>query len=99
VDRQAAGYRLENISVFPPVITVFSTDPALVNALPGVVETQPLDLQDAREDIPRVFPWTCRKHNLVGAQTVQVQVSISPIQTSLTLSEPAHQCDRAVEKG
>src|SRR5262249_46057989 len=36
----ASGYRLDNISVFPPVITVYSSDPALVNSLPGVVETQ-----------------------------------------------------------
>ena len=40
----ASGYRLANISVFPPVVTVFSGDPALVNSLPGVLETQPLDL-------------------------------------------------------
>jgi YbbR domain-containing protein len=82
----AIGYRLENISVFPPVVTVFANDPAIVNALPGVVETQPLDLQDGKEDIstrlsldlpPDITP--------VGPQTVQVQVSISPIQTSLTL--------------
>ena len=46
--QQAAGYRIENISVFPPVMTVFAEDPELVNELPGVVETQPLDLQDRR---------------------------------------------------
>jgi len=82
----AAGYRLENITVFPPVVTVFASDPELVNALPGVVETQPLDLQDRQEDISTRLslnlPGTI---TIVGAQTVQVQVSISPIQTSLTL--------------
>jgi YbbR domain-containing protein len=82
----AIGYRLENISVFPPVITVFSRDPALVNALPGVVETQPLDLQDGKEDISTRLSLDLPENiTLVGAQTVQVQVSISPIQTSLTL--------------
>ncbi len=84
--QQAAGYRIENISVFPPVITVFSSDPSLVNSLPGVVDTQPLDLQDAKEDIStRLSLDLPRNITLVGAQTVQVQVSISPIQTSLTL--------------
>ncbi len=84
--QQAAGYRIENISVFPPVITVFSSDPTLVNSLPGVVDTQPLDLQDAKEDIStRLSLNLPRNVTLVGAQTVQVQVSISPIQTSLTL--------------
>jgi YbbR domain-containing protein len=82
----AIGYRLENISVFPPVITVFANDPALVNALPGVVETQPLDLQDGKEDISTRLSLNLPENiTLVGAQTVQVQVSISPIQTSLTL--------------
>ena len=82
----AIGYRLENISVFPPVITVFANDPTIVNALPGVVETQPLDLQDGKEDISTRLSLALPEGiTLVGAQTVQVQVSISPIQTSLTL--------------
>lgn len=83
----AAGYRLENISVFPPVITVFASDPELVNALPGVVETQPLNLQDAKENISTRLELTLPENiTIVGAQTVEVQVSISPIQTSVTLS-------------
>lgn len=82
----AIGYRLENISVFPPVVTVFANDPTIVNALPGVVETQPLDLQDAKEDIStRLSLDLPADITIVGPQTVQVQVSISPIQTSLTL--------------
>jgi YbbR domain-containing protein len=85
--QQAAGYRIENISVFPPVITVFAEDPELVNALPGVVETQPLDLQDRREDVStRLSLDLPDSITIIGSKTVQVQVSISPIQTSLTLS-------------
>lgn len=82
----AAGYRLENISVFPPVVTVLSKDPAVVNALPGVVDTQPLNLQDAKQDISTRLSLNLPKDvTLVGAQTVQVQVSITAIQTSITL--------------
>jgi YbbR domain-containing protein len=85
----AAGYRLENISVFPPVITVFAEDPELVSALPGVVDTQPLELQDAKQDITTRLTLNLPENvTIVGteaAQTVQVQVAISPIQTSLTL--------------
>jgi YbbR domain-containing protein len=82
----AAGYRLENISVFPPVITIFASDPELVNNLPGIVETQPLDLQDAEEDITTRLALNLPEDvTIVGAQTVQVTVGISPIQTSLTL--------------
>ena len=82
----AAGYRLEKISVFPPVITVFASTPELVNALPGVVETLPLDLQDAKEDISTRLELNLPETiTVVGAQTVEVQVGISPIQTSVTL--------------
>jgi YbbR domain-containing protein len=84
--QQAPGYRIENISVFPPVITVFASDPELVNELPGVVETQPLNLQDRKEDISTRLSLNLPENiTVVGVQTVQVQVSISPIQTSLTL--------------
>jgi len=82
----AAGYRLENISVFPPVVTVFASDPELVTTLPGIIETQPLDLQDANEDITTRLALNLPENvTLVGAQTVEVKVVISPIQTSLTL--------------
>jgi YbbR domain-containing protein len=82
----ASGYRLENITVFPPVITVFSSNPALVNALPGVVETQLLDLQGAKENIStRLALNLPEKITMIGSQTVQVTVGVTPIQTSLTL--------------
>lgn len=84
--QQAPGYRLENISVFPLVVTVVSDDPALVASLPGVVDTQPLDLEGAREDISTRLALDLPEGvNLAGPQTVQVQVSITPIQTSITL--------------
>jgi YbbR domain-containing protein len=84
--QQAPGYRIENISVFPPVITIFAEDPEIVNELPGVVETLPLDLQGRNEDISTRLSLDLPENiTLVGAQTVQVQVSISPIQTSVTL--------------
>ena len=82
----AAGYRLENISVFPPVITVFASDPQLVNAVPGVIETETLNLQDAKEAIStRLALLLPENISIVGAQTVQVTVEVSPIQTSITL--------------
>lgn len=85
--QQAPGYRIENISVFPPVVTVFAENPELVNNLPGVVNTQPLDLTDRREDVStRLTLDLPDRITIVGSKTVQVQVNISPIQTSLTLA-------------
>jgi YbbR domain-containing protein len=85
--RVASGYRLTDISVFPPVVTVFAADPELVSTLPGVVETLPLDLQSAKEDIStRVALNLPDGISIVGEQTVLVEAGVSPIESSMTLS-------------
>ena len=85
--RVASGYHLTDISVFPPIVTVFATDPQLVNTLPGVVETQPLELQSAKEDITtRVALNLPEGISIVGEQTVLIQAGISPIESSVTLA-------------
>jgi YbbR domain-containing protein len=90
IGRVASGYRLTDLSVFPQVVTVFSTDPQLVANLPGVVETQPLDLQNAQEDITiRLTINLPEGVIIVGDQTVLVRAGVSPIESSVTLaSEP-----------
>ena len=88
----ASGYRLSNISVFPPVVTVYSSDPTVVSALPGVVETEPLDLQNASDDITTRLELSLPVGvSVVGEQTVLIQAGISPIQSSLTMSNEAIQ--------
>lgn len=83
----ASGYRLDSISVFPPVVTIYSSDPAIVNALPGVVETQPLDLQGVKDNLTTRLQLKLPPGvSVVGEQTVLIQAGISPIQSSLTLS-------------
>ncbi len=85
--RVASGYHLTDISVFPPVVTVFAADPELVNALPGVVDTQPLELQSAKEDIStRVALNLPEGISIVGEQTVLIQAGVSPIESSVTLA-------------
>jgi YbbR domain-containing protein len=83
----ASGYRLTDISVFPPVVTVYSSDPSVVLDLPGVVETLPLDLQNASEDITTRLDLNLPQGvSVVGEQTVMILAGISPIESSLTLS-------------
>lgn len=85
--RVASGYRLTDISVFPPIVTVFAGNSELVNALPGVVETQPLDLQNAQEDINTRLALNLPEGiSIVGDQTVLIQAGISPIESSVTLA-------------
>jgi YbbR domain-containing protein len=87
VGRVASGYRLTDLSVFPPVVTVYSSDPDLVVSLPGVIETQPLDLQNAQEDINiRLALNLPEGISIIGEQTVLVQAGVSPIESSVTLA-------------
>ena len=83
----ASGYRLTNISVFPPTVTVFSTNPNLVEQLPGSVETTPLNLNGAKSDLDVHLGLNLPTGvTIVGDQTVEVLVGIAPIEGSLNLS-------------
>lgn len=66
---------------------MFSTDSELVNDLPGFIETQPLNLSDASEDMVISLPLDLPSGiTIVGESTIKVSVSISPIQGSVTLT-------------
>jgi len=85
----ANGYKLTNITVSPLNVVVFSSDPQLVNDLPGYVETEPVDLTDAVDDIDTYVVINLPEGvTLVGDQFVLVQVSIAAIEGSLTMSLP-----------
>jgi YbbR domain-containing protein len=87
VGRVASGYRLTDISVFPPVVTIFAANPDLVSNLPGVVETAPLDLQSAQDDINTRLALSLPEGvTIVGDQTVLIQAGVSAIESSITLA-------------
>jgi len=81
------GYRLTNISVVPPAVTVFSANPQVVSDLPGFVETRPLDITGAKDDLDVSLALNLPEGvSVVGNQTnVLVQVGIAAIESSLTL--------------
>jgi YbbR domain-containing protein len=83
----ADGYHLTNISVFPPTVTVFSADPQIVSDLPGFIETLPLDISGAKDDIDIYLELNLPEGvSVVGNQTeVLVRVGIAAIESSLTL--------------
>jgi YbbR domain-containing protein len=85
----ANGYRLTNYFASPSSIIVFSSNPALVDALPGYVETVPLDLTDAIDDFEALLELDLPTGiSVVGDSRVLVQVSIAAIESSLTISLP-----------
>ena len=79
----APGYRLTNIFSMPPTVTIFSSNPSLVDDIPGFVETTPINLNSANEDLEiRVALNLPEGINVVGSQNVTVQISIDPIESS-----------------
>ena len=84
----APGYRLTNIFSMPPTVTIFSSDPSLVEDIPGFVETTPINLNGANEDLEiRVALNLPEGINVVGNQNVTVQISIDPIESSANFTD------------
>ncbi|MBE9471624.1 MAG: hypothetical protein IMY75_05920 [Chloroflexi bacterium] len=81
----APGYRVTNISVEPPEVTVFGS-PEVIKALPGYIETEPIDVEGAQADVV-VRPALNTPSNVavVSDQQVEVRVFIEAIQSGLTM--------------
>lgn len=85
----ASGYWLTNISVSPPNVTVFSTNPQLVNALPGYVESNPLDISNLADDVDiRATLNLPEGVTLAGEESVLVRLSIAALEGSLPITLP-----------
>ncbi len=89
VGQVASGYRLTNIFVSPVGVVVFSSNPQLVNNLPGYVETQSIDLTGKEDDFETLVDLNLPAGiSVVGDPKVLVQVSIAAIESSLAISLP-----------
>ena len=94
----ADGYRLTSITPTPQTVTLFSTDPQLIRDLPGFVETEPIDLAGATDDIEQRVPLVLPDGVFVdGEQNVLVLVGIAAIESSVTLSLPVEAIGLAPE--
>ena len=94
----AAGYRLTNIFAQPPTVTIYSSDPTLVEGVPGFVETTPINLNNAADTIEvRVALNLPEGINVVGSQSVTVQVGIEPVESSISFTNLEVQTEGLVE--
>jgi YbbR domain-containing protein len=85
----AEGYRLTNVTASPPNVVVYSSNPQLVNDLPSFVETAPVDLTGAEDDLDTFVELGLPEGiSVVGDESVLVQVSIAAIEGSIKLSLP-----------
>jgi YbbR domain-containing protein len=84
----ADGYRLTNISVIPLAVTVYSTNPQIVNDLPGYVQTMPLNLEGLKDDVDISLLLDLPEGVLVVGdnRTVLVRVSIAAVQSSMPVA-------------
>lgn len=88
IGQPASGFRVTDISVSPPVVTLFSADPQVVANLPGFVSTQPLDLTNLNDDLEtRLLLDLPQGVIVVGEeQNVRVSVGIAPVESSVLLN-------------
>ncbi len=89
MERSSPGYQLTGITVQPTLVTVFSSDPNLVDQLGGFVETEPVSLAGVTGDIQKNVGLSLPDGvSIVGEKTVTVRVSISPIENSIKVTRP-----------
>lgn len=87
VGNPASGYSLTSVSAFPPIVTIYSANSSTIDAMPGYVETSPLDLSGAIQDIQKQLGIALPPGvTLIGEQSVMVTVGIASIQSSRTIS-------------
>ena len=84
----APGYLTTNVTVEPQIVTVFGSSAAL-DAVPGFISTEVVSVTDATDDISnRVRLVLPPGVSFLGDPTVQVDVKIKPIESSVTLMSP-----------
>ena len=82
----ANGYRQTSISVTPPNVMVFSTNPALIDQLPGYVETIALDLTDAADDLETSLSLSLPAGiSVIGDPNVLVKAGIAAMEGNLKI--------------
>lgn len=80
----AMGYRLTSILVDPPTVTVYSTNTALIESLPGYVETDPINLTGLKDDVNQNVDLRLADGvTVVGDSSVNVQVSVTTVENSV----------------
>ena len=80
-------YQVTAINVIPREVIVFSSDKEVLDALPGYVETVPLNILDETHQVERRVPLNLPEGvSLVGDQSVLVQVTIVPVVESITIT-------------
>jgi YbbR domain-containing protein len=92
VEGQAApGYWVSNISANPPRLTIVG-NPQVLGSIPGFIETAPINVSQATQDIVQVVPLNLPNgvtvvlpENEKGASGVQVTIEVAAIESGQTV--------------
>jgi len=83
----APGYRISNVSVHPSLVTLVGI-PAVIDNVPGYVETEPVNIENAKGSFSRRVRLNLPEGvSVLGIQTVMVNVEIKPIEGGITLEK------------
>ena len=83
-----SGYKLTDIFALPATVMIFSSDPDLIESISGYVETEPINLDGANEDLEIPVELNLPEGiNVVGSQNITVQIGISPIESSISFAD------------
>jgi len=83
----APGYRIDNVSVNPSIVTVTGS-PGALREIPGYLETAPVEVSNASADVVARMPLVLPEGvslPLAGSQGVTVTVNVTAIESKLTL--------------
>jgi len=81
----APGYRISNVTVTPPIVTVFGAAQA-IDQSPGFLETVPISVTNAQQDVKERVPLNLPGGiSMLGDPAVQVTVQVEAIQGGLTV--------------
>lgn len=85
----ASGYRISGVTVDPAVVTVYGA-PEIIAQIPGFLETEPLNLDNTRENLEVRLPLKTPEgiSLLMKEPVVTVRVTIVPIEGSATFRRP-----------
>jgi YbbR domain-containing protein len=84
----ASGYKLTDIFALPATVMIFSSDPNLVDDTRGYVETTPINLDGANEDLIINAELNLPEGvTVVDNQDITVQIGISPIESSVSFTD------------
>ncbi|MGV8049141.1 MAG: YbbR-like domain-containing protein [Anaerolineaceae bacterium] len=82
----ARGFYLTGILVDPPTITIYSTDPELVDNMPAYIETVPVNLNGAETSFESIVALNLPEGIVaIGEQTINIEVGVAAIESSLQL--------------